>query len=100
MEEGIRVISERFHLVMLVEHFEESLILLKDALCREMDDLLFFKLNARKGSTVSTLTHEPRAKASEWNAVDWKLYRHLKATLWTKVEAYGHKRLATNAAAL
>ncbi|XP_067087511.1 galactosylceramide sulfotransferase isoform X1 [Osmerus mordax] len=100
VEEGIRVISERFHLVMLVEHFEESLILLKDALCWEVDDLLFFKLNARKGSTVSKLTPELRAKSREWNAIDWKLYRHFNATFWRKVKAYGHKRMADDVAEL
>ncbi|XP_070293197.1 galactosylceramide sulfotransferase [Salvelinus sp. IW2-2015] len=100
VEEGIRAIAGCFQLVMLVEHFEESLILLMDALCWEMDDLLFFKLNARKGSTVSKLTPELRAKALEWNAVDWRLYQHFNATFWRKVEAYGHQRMADDVAEL
>ncbi|XP_037619325.1 galactosylceramide sulfotransferase-like [Sebastes umbrosus] len=94
VEGSIRVIAERFHLVMLTEHFEESLILLKDALCWELDDLLFFKLNCRKESTVSKLTPELRAKALQWNGADWKLYRHFNLTFWEKVEAYGSKRMA------
>ncbi|KAG9261986.1 galactosylceramide sulfotransferase [Astyanax mexicanus] len=98
--EGIRAIAERFELVMLVEHFEESLILLKDALCWDMEDLLFFKLNARKGSTISKLTPELRAKALEWNAVDWKLYQYFNATFWKKVEAYGTERMARDVAEL
>ncbi|KAF3850870.1 hypothetical protein F7725_012642 [Dissostichus mawsoni] len=81
-------------------HFEESLILLKDALCWEMDDVLFFKLNARKGSTVSKLTPELRAKALEWNAIDWKLYQHLNQTFWKKVDAYGRQRMAEDVAEL
>ncbi|MEQ2296190.1 hypothetical protein AMECASPLE_022397 [Ameca splendens] len=100
VDEGIRSISERFHLVMLVEHFEESLILLKDALCWEMDDLLFFKLNARKGSTVSKLTPKLRARALEWNAIDWKLYQHFNQTFWQKVDAYGRQRMAKDVAEL
>ncbi|CAL8348004.1 unnamed protein product [Lota lota] len=94
VDEAIGAIAERFQLVMLAEHFEESLILLKDALCWETDDLLFFKLNARKGSTVSKLDPELRAKALEWNAVDWKLYQHFNNTFWRKVDAYGHRRMA------
>ncbi|XP_012718956.2 galactosylceramide sulfotransferase isoform X1 [Fundulus heteroclitus] len=100
VDEAIRFLSERFHLVMLVEHFEESLILLKDALCWEMDDLLFFKLNARKGSTVSKLTPELRARALEWNAIDWKLYQHFNQTFWKKVDAYGRQRMAEDVAEL
>lgn len=100
VEEGIQFITEHFHLVMLVEYFEESLILLKEALCWEMDDLLFFKLNARKGSTVSKLTPELRARALEWNAIDWKLYQHFNQTFWKKVNAYGRQRMAKDVAEL
>uniref|UniRef100_A0A1A8C208 Galactose-3-O-sulfotransferase 1 n=1 Tax=Nothobranchius kadleci TaxID=1051664 RepID=A0A1A8C208_NOTKA len=100
VDEGIKFISEHFHLVMLVEYFEESLILLKEALCWEMDDLLFFKLNARKGSTVSKLSPELRAKALEWNAIDWKLYQHFNRTFWNKVDTYGPERMAKDVAEL
>uniref|UniRef100_A0A667ZV86 Galactose-3-O-sulfotransferase 1a n=1 Tax=Myripristis murdjan TaxID=586833 RepID=A0A667ZV86_9TELE len=100
VEEAIRSIAERFQLVMLVEHFEESLILLKDALCWQMDDLLFFKLNGRNESSVRKLTPELRAKALEWNALDWRLYQHFNATFWEKVEAYGRKRMAEDVAEL
>lgn len=100
VEEGIKFITDRFQLVMLVEYFEESLILLKDALCWEMDDLLFFKLNARKGSTVSKLIPELRAKALQWNAIDWKLYQHFNKTFWNKVDMYGRQRMAEDVAEL
>uniref|UniRef100_A0A1A8KW54 Galactose-3-O-sulfotransferase 1 n=1 Tax=Nothobranchius kuhntae TaxID=321403 RepID=A0A1A8KW54_NOTKU len=100
VDEGIKFISEHFHLVMLVEYFEESLILLKEALCWEMDDLLFFKLNARKGSTVSKLSPELRAKALKWNAIDWKLYQHFNRTFWNKVDTYGPERMAKDVAEL
>lgn len=100
VKEGIKLISDRFQLVMLAEYFEESLILLKDTLCWEMDDLLFFKLNARKGSTVSKLTPELRARALEWNAIDWKLYQHFNKTFWKKVDSYGRQRMAKKVAEL
>ncbi|KAM9391419.1 galactosylceramide sulfotransferase [Pholidichthys leucotaenia] len=100
VKEGIKSISDHFQLVMLVEYFEESLILLKEALCWEMDDLLFFKLNARKGSTVSKLSPELRVKALEWNAIDWKLYQHFNQTFWKKVGAYGRHRMAKDVAEL
>ncbi|XP_068583207.1 galactosylceramide sulfotransferase-like [Cebidichthys violaceus] len=98
--EGIKVIAERFQLVMLMEHFEESLILLRDALCWETDDIVFFKLNSRKESTVSKLTPELRAKALQWNGIDWKLYKHFNATFWEKVEVYGRQRMAEEVAEL
>ncbi|XP_035036910.2 galactosylceramide sulfotransferase [Hippoglossus stenolepis] len=100
VEESIRLIDEHFHLVMLTEHFEESLILLKDILCWEMSDLLFFKLNSRKETTVSKLTPELRAKALQWNSIDWELYKHFNLTFWKKVDAYGRERMAKDVAEL
>uniref|UniRef100_A0A3P8W080 Galactose-3-O-sulfotransferase 1a n=1 Tax=Cynoglossus semilaevis TaxID=244447 RepID=A0A3P8W080_CYNSE len=70
VEEGMQLIFDRFQLVML------------DTLCWEMDDLLFFKLNVRKGSSVSKLTPELKARALEWNAIDWKLYQHFNKTFY------------------
>ncbi|XP_026859322.2 galactosylceramide sulfotransferase [Electrophorus electricus] len=93
VEQAIHAISDRFQLILIAEYFEESLILLKDALCWETDDLLFFKLNARRSTSVAQLTPELRAKAHEWNSVDWKLYRHFNATFWARVDTYGRKRM-------
>lgn len=100
VEESIQAIAKRFSLVMLVEYFEESLILLKNALCWDMDNLLFFKLNARKDSTVSKMTRDLRAKALEWNGADWKLYQHFNTTFWRKVDDYGRERMAQDVAEL
>ncbi|XP_043087647.1 galactosylceramide sulfotransferase [Puntigrus tetrazona] len=93
VREGIEYIARRFRLVLISDHFEESLILLKDALCWEMDDLLFFKLNARNVSSVSPMSPELRARAREWNGADWRLYRHFNDTFWALVENYGRSRM-------
>ncbi|KAL0965657.1 hypothetical protein UPYG_G00284080 [Umbra pygmaea] len=93
VERGIQALSKQFQLVLMAEYFEESLILLKETLCWAMDDLLFFKLNVRKNSSVSRLTPELRAKALKWNGADWRLYQHFNTTFWAKVEAYGRSRM-------
>ncbi|XP_066507787.1 galactosylceramide sulfotransferase isoform X2 [Hoplias malabaricus] len=93
VDKATQEISKRFQLVLISEHFEESLILLKDALCWQMDDLLFFKLNVRRGASISQLTPELTAKARDWNGADWKIYRHFNSTLWAKVDAYGRERM-------
>ncbi|NWH40351.1 G3ST1 sulfotransferase, partial [Chloropsis hardwickii] len=100
VEEHIQEIDRRFHLVMLLEYFDESLVLLKDLLCWQLEDVLYFKLNARKGSTVSRLTPELYKQATAWNLIDAKLYRYFNATFWRKVEAYGRERMARDVAEL
>ncbi|XP_017163198.1 galactosylceramide sulfotransferase isoform X2 [Poecilia reticulata] len=89
----ILYLSKLFHLVLIAEYFEESLILLKDLLCWSMEDILYFKLNVRRTSSVSRLDPETRAKALQWNWADWKLYQHFNATFWERVEAYGRTRM-------
>ncbi|XP_030005698.1 galactosylceramide sulfotransferase [Sphaeramia orbicularis] len=91
--QALHTLSQRFHLVLMAEYFEESLILLKDTLCWTLEDVLYFKLNVRKSSSVSPLSLELRAKAMKWNGADWRLYRHFNATFWDKVEAFGQERM-------
>ncbi|XP_051907592.1 galactosylceramide sulfotransferase isoform X2 [Hippocampus zosterae] len=98
--EAIQSLSQRFHLVLIAEYFDESLILLKETLCWSMEDILYFKLNARMSASVSRLTPESRARALGWNGADWRLYRHFNATLWDKVEEYGRERMKRDVAEL
>ena len=97
---GIRHLSDRFRLVLIAEHFEESLVLLKEALCWTTEDLVFFQLNARRNSSVSRLTPQLRAKALAWNGADWRLYRHFNATFWARVAEYGEARMEREVKAL
>uniref|UniRef100_A0A3B3ZDU2 Uncharacterized protein n=1 Tax=Periophthalmus magnuspinnatus TaxID=409849 RepID=A0A3B3ZDU2_9GOBI len=100
VEQSFKEIAKRFDLVMLTEHFEESLILLKDVLCWSMDELLFFKLNARKESSAPRLTPELKQKALKWNSIDWKLYKYFNSTFWHKVELYGREQMVKDVAEL
>ncbi|XP_040208014.1 galactosylceramide sulfotransferase isoform X2 [Rana temporaria] len=86
-------LDKRFHLVMMLEYFDESLLLLRELMCWEMDDILYFKLNARKDSIGSRLNPEIRQLAQEWNAIDILIYQHFNATFWKKVEKYGMERM-------
>ncbi|XP_053558184.1 galactosylceramide sulfotransferase [Bombina bombina] len=89
----VKQLDNRFHLVMLLEYFDESLLLLRDLMCWEMDDVLYFKLNARKDSRGSRLSSEMYKLAQDWNALDTLLYRHFNATFWKRVEDYGLERM-------
>ncbi|CAI9589192.1 unnamed protein product [Staurois parvus] len=86
-------LDKRFHLVMLLEYFDESLLLLRELMCWEMDDILYFKLNARKDSGGSRLSPEIYQLAQEWNALDLLIYQHFNTTFWNKVEKYGMERM-------
>ncbi|XP_068609384.1 galactosylceramide sulfotransferase-like [Brachionichthys hirsutus] len=89
----IKNLATGFDLVLIAEYFEESLILMKDILCWTMEDILYFKLNARKTSSVSRLSPAMRGQALQWNGADWKLYQHFNTTFWARVEAFGRDRM-------
>ncbi|XP_016073326.1 PREDICTED: galactose-3-O-sulfotransferase 4 [Miniopterus natalensis] len=99
-----------FDLVLVAEYFDESLVLLADALCWGLDDVVGFMHNAQAGneqgrSTVSNggLTAEDRqltARARVWNNLDWALYVHFNRSLWARIKQYGQSRLESAVAEL
>ena len=43
----IKILDEDFDIVLILEHFDESLTLLRRRLCWDIDDVVYFKLNER-----------------------------------------------------
>ena len=99
-----------FDLVLVAEYFDESLVLLADALCWGLDDVVGFMHNAQAGSqqgrSVASnggLTAEDRqltAQARVWNSLDWALYVHFNHSLWARIKQYGQSRLESAVAEL
>nr|XP_006822302.1 PREDICTED: galactose-3-O-sulfotransferase 3-like [Saccoglossus kowalevskii] len=86
----IQHIEESFDLVLITEYFDESIVLLKQILCWDWKDVVYFIKNARPSDTVnSNLTLELRNKIIDWNYADYLLYQHLNQTFWKKVRDYG-----------
>ncbi|KAG8431075.1 hypothetical protein GDO86_019461, partial [Hymenochirus boettgeri] len=88
---GARAVDGAFNLVLLSEYFDESMILLKEELCWELDDVVNFKLNTRESSTRLEKREIDRLRA--WNALDWYLYVYFNQTFWDKVERFGKERM-------
>ncbi|XP_078283825.1 galactose-3-O-sulfotransferase 2-like [Rhinoraja longicauda] len=82
-----------FHLVLLAEYFDQSLILLREALCWNTEDIVSFQLNARDHSFTSPLPPDLLSILQRWNALDWHLYRHFNTSFWQRVERYGADRM-------
>ena len=50
----INYLNKEFDLVMIMDYFDKSLVLLKRLLCWEIDDILYVKLNERKDNEKAT----------------------------------------------
>ncbi|XP_062386899.1 galactose-3-O-sulfotransferase 2 [Sardina pilchardus] len=98
--EDLARLEETFHLVMIAEHFDESLVLLGALLGVGLDELAYVRLNVRSVLSVATLDQASKERASAWNALDALLYDFFLQLFWEKAEMYGRKRLTREVAQL
>ena len=70
----INELNNDYELMLLMEEFEESLVLMKRLLCWDMKDILFVPLNTRKTKTHIPFTEEDREHLKVWNKADFQLY--------------------------
>uniref|UniRef100_A0A8C4TDC8 Galactose-3-O-sulfotransferase 4 n=1 Tax=Erpetoichthys calabaricus TaxID=27687 RepID=A0A8C4TDC8_ERPCA len=93
-------IQQTFHLILLADYFDQSMVLLRDALCWSLDDVVTFKINARTNAKPKCLSPAQEEKLKKWNALDWYLYQSFNKTFWKKVERFGKRRMDKEVAIL
>ncbi len=89
VQSKIKEIEDTFDLIMIAEHFDESIVLLKHLLCWNYSDLTSLKLNIHDPKTKSTLSDKARKKLKEWLRSDYTMYDHSKEIFLKKIEAFG-----------
>ncbi|NXQ30581.1 G3ST4 sulfotransferase, partial [Alaudala cheleensis] len=80
-----------FPLVLVAEHFDESLVLLRHRLCWPRDSVDIFPHNSRGLSQGVSPSLVRRLRA--WNSLDWELYSHFNRSFWRQAEDFGVARL-------
>uniref|UniRef100_K7G7N8 Galactose-3-O-sulfotransferase 4 n=2 Tax=Pelodiscus sinensis TaxID=13735 RepID=K7G7N8_PELSI len=100
VQEVLAWLERTFPLVLLTEHFDESLVLLREALCWAEADMDAFRHNGRSPQAVRPLAPAQAAQLRNWNALDWQLYTHFNRSFWRRVEAFGLDRLRAEVARL
>ena len=86
----IQFVEKEFDLVMIMDYFDESLVLLKRMLCWEMDDILYLKQNERQEKErAMNLDDKVKENIRRWNKADVLLFNHLNKTFWKKIEMEG-----------
>ncbi|KAL0189160.1 hypothetical protein M9458_016259, partial [Cirrhinus mrigala] len=109
VKRGVAAVRRNFKLILISEYFDQSMVLLRHALCWPLDAVVSFSLNARQqmpsgrsgwvGKAAApaplALTDKQRSKLREWNALDWHLYQAFNLTFWQEVERFGRSRMET-----
>lgn len=93
IQKYIKVLADEFSLVIIVDHFAESLVLLKRVMCWSFKDIVYHHSNAGNYKDGRTKTLKPEGPLFEihknWSHVDYILFDHFNKTLWKKIIAEG-----------
>ncbi|XP_037092720.1 galactose-3-O-sulfotransferase 3-like [Pollicipes pollicipes] len=92
--------ERRFRLVMIAERLDESLVLLKHALCWRIEDVVGLRLNSRTAAAHSALPRRARVRLKRWLAADYLLYSHFLALFERRVAEFGAARMRREVAEL
>uniref|UniRef100_A0A3P9JHZ6 Galactose-3-O-sulfotransferase 2 n=1 Tax=Oryzias latipes TaxID=8090 RepID=A0A3P9JHZ6_ORYLA len=90
---NLTALVETFHLIMIAEHFDESLVLLRALLKLELEELAYVHFNTRSAHSITSLDETTKARIRAWNHLDMKLYDFSLKLFQKKVEEYGAERL-------
>ncbi|XP_065060276.1 galactosylceramide sulfotransferase-like [Rhopilema esculentum] len=87
---ALKTIEKDFDIVLMMEHFDESMVLLKRRLCWSIDDVVFFKTNERLNKNKRrVLTAEEENLIKKWNTADVALYNYFVDKFWKEIEKEG-----------
>ncbi|KAK8735426.1 hypothetical protein OTU49_005382 [Cherax quadricarinatus] len=100
LRRAIEELEKLFDLVMISEHMDESLVLMRHLLCWSLHDVVVFAKNARRQEVKPTLSPEMQQALRELNSADVLLYNHFLARHRHAVFEFGVQRMADEVAAL
>lgn len=89
----IERLDATFDLVLISDRMDESLVLLRHHFCWSVSDVVVFRLNARKETSIATFGEQTAQKLRRLNGADHKLYRYFSEKLDTKIEKFGFDRM-------
>ncbi|XP_078000507.1 galactosylceramide sulfotransferase-like [Glandiceps talaboti] len=95
IDNRIRYLDEKFDLVMITDYMDESLVLLRNLMCWNTDDIVAFSMNTRASYSKTDIFPAAADKIKKWHAGDVKLYDYFNRSLWQRIELFGNKRMQT-----
>ncbi|CAC5371436.1 GAL3ST2 [Mytilus coruscus] len=81
----IEQLDKEFALVIIVEHFDESVILLKRILRWSTKDIIYIRKNANANKEIN-IGEKDRTRYKQLSDIDYMLYRHFYLKLWRQIK--------------
>ncbi|XP_070568272.1 galactosylceramide sulfotransferase-like isoform X2 [Ptychodera flava] len=80
-------LDNELDLVLLMEYYDESLILLKQLMCWDFEDILYYPMKVHK-TKQPPITLEMTRQISQLARYDIRLYEYFNSSFWSKIENY------------
>lgn len=83
----IDALQRRLSLVMIVEYYNESLVLLRRLMCWKLPDLLYIRTNINKHNDAKAehIDQSLVDNFKQYNKPEYMLYNHFNRTLWRRI---------------
>lgn len=95
VDERVDFLQKHFHLIMIQERFDESMILLRDLMCWDTDDIIYLKQNARDDQhRPLRMSSGAASRIRAMNSGDHRLYEHFRQLFESAIASYGRSRMA------
>ena len=82
-------LDQELDLMLVMEHFAESVILLKRRACLQLKDVLYFKANTARDMRVHEVLAEDVATFRAWQSGDYMAYEHFYPKFWAEIGKEG-----------
>lgn len=89
VSEHIKMIAQDFDVILILEYFEESLVLLRRRFCWTVKDILSLPLNTNHRYFSYAYTFRDHDLHRNYSRADYALYRHFLKEFWRCVFEYG-----------
>ena len=75
-------------LVIISEHMTKGLVLLKDLMCWQLEDITYLNQNERKSIAKRGMSQHTRKTLKEWLWADYMVYNHFMKKFTDKIDDY------------
>ncbi|XP_002738025.1 galactosylceramide sulfotransferase-like [Saccoglossus kowalevskii] len=83
---AIQRIDKEIDFAIILEHYDESLVVLKQMMCWDYNDIIYYI--TKKSSERNPVTTAMKKNIRAWNRADMLLYEHFNHSLWERISNY------------
>lgn len=89
IQKSLKELDDTLTFVLITDYFDESLVLLKHAMCWSWEDILYVKFKMRTDDAKTKITPIMADRIKSWNRADWIMYQHYNTSFWARASEYG-----------